>query len=70
MRRLPPFVLGGRALLSSLFAINLVLGVFNLLPVGPLDGNQIVTAVLPDRLQRVWLRLSPLIAGIVVGLSL
>lgn len=43
---------------------NLVLGLFNLLPVPPLDGGRIMVGVLPARLAFAWARLER--AGIVI----
>jgi Zn-dependent protease len=34
--------------------INLVVAAFNFLPVPPLDGSEIVAALLPERLRSVW----------------
>jgi Zn-dependent protease len=33
---------------------NLVLGLFNLLPIPPLDGGRIVVGLLPEHLARIW----------------
>lgn len=38
------------AFLGVLFSINIVLGVFNLIPIPPLDGSKIVGVFLPNRL--------------------
>ncbi|KAB2958015.1 MAG: hypothetical protein F9K18_12515, partial [Thermoanaerobaculia bacterium] len=46
---------GVATLLSILFSLNLVLGVFNLIPLPPLDGSAALALVLPDRWRRVWL---------------
>lgn len=43
------------ALLSILFSLNLLLGVFNLVPFPPLDGHAVLPLVLPDRLADAWL---------------
>lgn len=40
--------------LSVVFSLNLLLGVFNLLPVPPLDGFGAVGILLPDRGIRAW----------------
>jgi Zn-dependent protease len=37
--------------------INLVLGLFNLLPIPPLDGGRIMVGLLPLRLAQSWARL-------------
>ncbi len=34
--------------------INIVLMIFNLLPVPPLDGHKIVRAILPEKLRYSW----------------
>jgi Zn-dependent protease len=55
-------VLRGTALLSFRTAqflvvwvvINAVLTVFNLLPMPPLDGSELVAVALPDRLRAAW----------------
>jgi Zn-dependent protease len=47
---------------------NLVLGLFNLLPVPPLDGGRIVVGILPERLALAWARLER--AGIVIVILL
>ena len=43
---------------------NLVLGLFNLLPIPPLDGGRIMVGILPPRLAFTWARLER--AGIVI----
>ena len=45
---------------------NLVLGLFNLLPIPPLDGGRIAVGVLPLALAKIWARLEKV--GIVVVL--
>ncbi|MBU0710145.1 MAG: site-2 protease family protein [Candidatus Omnitrophica bacterium] len=42
---------------SYLITINVVLGVFNLLPIPPLDGSRIVMGLLPDRLANSYAKL-------------
>lgn len=36
------------------FTVNIVLGIFNLIPIPPLDGSRIVGALLPDRAYASW----------------
>ncbi len=47
---------------------NIVLGLFNLLPIPPLDGGRIAVGLLPLVLARIWARLEK--AGIVIVLLL
>ena len=54
------------AFLVPFILYNLVLGLFNLLPIPPLDGGRIAVGVLPLALARVWARLER--AGIVLVL--
>lgn len=68
------------ALLSLLFKLyplslflyaayfNLGLGLFNLIPVPPLDGSRMVTGLLPNALARHYLRLEPF--GFLIVLAL
>ncbi len=43
-----------RALLVSMISLNVVLALFNLIPVPPLDGSRIVDGFLPHRLRPAW----------------
>ena len=45
--------------LALFSVVNVVLGLFNLLPFPPLDGAAIIEFVLPDRARRHWDRLRP-----------
>jgi Zn-dependent protease len=49
------------ASLTKLFfdfiTVNLVLGLFNLLPIPPLDGGRVVVGLLPEQLARSWAKL-------------
>lgn len=53
-------------LLVNFLLYNLVLGLFNLLPVPPLDGGRIVVGLLPIKLAMAWARLER--AGILLVL--
>ncbi len=46
--------------------VNLVLGLFNLLPIPPLDGGRIAVGLLPERLAMAWARMER--AGIAIVL--
>ena len=63
-----PGVVAGYAevMLETFILANLVLGLFNLLPIPPLDGGRIAVGVLPLPLARVWAQLER--AGLVIVL--
>ncbi len=44
---------------TNLILINLVLGIFNLTPIPPLDGSRMAASLLPDQLSRQYLVLEP-----------
>jgi Zn-dependent protease len=50
---------------------NLVLGLFNLLPIPPLDGSSLIERILPDRWLPGWYRIRPygIVVLLLVGLS-
>ncbi len=58
------------ALLSRLVWINLGLAIFNLLPMGPLDGAGILRGFLPWRLLPKFDRVQPWMGGILIVLAL
>jgi Zn-dependent protease len=53
-------------LLVNFILFNLVLGLFNLLPIPPLDGGRIVVGILPEALAMRWARMER--AGILIVL--
>ncbi len=55
-------------MLQTFVLANLVLGLFNLLPIPPLDGGRIMVGILPERLAFAWARLER--AGLVIVLLL
>lgn len=54
--------------LLAFMEVNLVLGLFNLLPIPPLDGGRMLVGILPARLAAPWARLER--AGIAIVLLL
>ncbi len=51
---------GVRELVESLIGTNVLLALFNLIPVPPLDGSRIVDGYLPYRLRPAWERVTAL----------
>jgi Zn-dependent protease len=43
----------------QLIFINLILGIFNLIPLPPLDGSRVVASLLPNSLSRRYLMIEP-----------
>jgi Zn-dependent protease len=54
--RLGPDGIGAavHSLLQTLVWLNVILAVFNLLPIPPLDGSRVVDALVPDSLRSAW----------------
>ncbi|MFC2060926.1 site-2 protease family protein [Elusimicrobiota bacterium] len=50
-------------LITSIFAagvtVNIILGLFNLIPIPPLDGSRVVSALLPPELSEKYERIAP-----------
>ncbi|WP_395836170.1 site-2 protease family protein [Archangium violaceum] len=71
MRWAPDFLLanpGLRSLLGIMVVINVVLALFNLLPVPPLDGSRVVEGLLPQRLLGAWQRVLALGPVLLIGI--
>jgi len=49
----------GFFILERFIFINILLGVFNLLPIPPLDGSRILFGLLPGRMARILARIEP-----------
>src|SRR5690606_4463825 len=56
--------------LGTVLLLNVLLGVFNLLPIPPLDGSRVLTGVLPNDLAREYSKLEPWGFGILMLLIL
>lgn len=50
------FIIG---ILQPIIVLNVVLAIFNLVPIHPLDGFKIVGGILPDEYARQWAELEP-----------
>jgi Zn-dependent protease len=59
----PAFMVVSKLLIYSVI-INIVLACFNLIPIPPLDGGRIATALLPAGMQRKFVKIEPI--GIVI----
>jgi len=46
-------------ILASFAVVNLLLGLFNLLPIPPLDGSSLIERVLPARYLQTWWKFRP-----------
>ena len=69
LAELMPLIVGPLVLcLYSSILINIVLTLFNLIPVPPLDGGRIVAGLLPDKISCKYEKLEPI--GIFVALGL
>lgn len=55
-------------LVLQFMALNMALGLFNLVPLPPLDGGRVIVGLLPLPLARVWARIEPF--GILLVLAL
>lgn len=62
-----PGDLTGKILMGSA-QFNILLTVFNMLPIPPLDGSRVMTYVLPDRVRGAYLALTPLGFPILIGI--
>lgn len=51
--------IASRSVFEVVVFYNLVLGLFNLIPIHPLDGFKVVNAFLPEDLSYQWLQLAP-----------
>jgi Zn-dependent protease len=49
-----PTLHNAHQILSMVIMINVILAVFNLLPVPPLDGSRVADALMPEALRPVW----------------
>jgi Zn-dependent protease len=70
LNRVPMFNYSLFRILNNLMQINIVLAVFNLVPIPPLDGSKILMGFLPARYQYGFARLEPYGFFIIIALVL
>ena len=58
---------GTRELIESLIGVTVLLALFNLIPVPPLDGSRIVDGYLPVRFRPAWERVTALAPFLLIG---
>ena len=58
------------ALLAMFTIVNMVLGVYNLLPIPPLDGSALIEFLLPRSSLRWWFRIRPYTIFLLLGVLL
>jgi Zn-dependent protease len=63
-----PFELVVKDILSSIILVNLLLALFNLIPIPPLDGSRIVMGLLPARFAKAYAQLESF--GLIIVLVL
>jgi len=58
---------GALELIESLIGLNVLLALFNLIPIPPLDGSRIVDGYMPYRLRPAWERVTALAPFLLIG---
>lgn len=60
----------GESIIMQAMILNVGLGVFNLVPIPPLDGSKVLSSLLPQRLSAAYYKIEPFMMALVAFLAI